>query len=138
MSRTKQVLILAVILAGAVAGGVIAINPFGPSSVQANQGGRGSAQKWEHCAITNASFSGGGFNTRGVATIRYFQADGWKEEAVDFVPDLGYKRYEHRLYENGAMSKAIAKLGDEGWEMVSTNQDSNYNVSSIYFKRPKQ
>jgi hypothetical protein len=138
MSKTKQILILATVLAVVAAVGVIAINPFGVSPVQANQGGRSSAQKWEHCAIIGASFSGGGFNTRGVATIRYFQGEGWKEETVDFVPDIGQRRYEHRLYENGALAKAIAKLGDEGWEMVSTNQDKNDNVSSIYFKRPKQ
>ena len=138
MSKTKQILILAIIIAVAVAGGGIAIYPFGSSSVQANQGGRSSAQKWEYCAITGASFSGGGYNTRGVASIRYFQTDGWKEEIVDFVPDMGHKRHEFRLYENGAISNATAKLGNEGWEMVSTNLDKNDNISSIYFKRPKQ
>ncbi len=139
MSMTKQVFILAVIVAAAVAGSVIAINPFGGSSVQANQGGRSSVQKWEYCAITRASYSGGNFGGRGTAIIRYFQVDGWKEEIVEFVPDIG-QRGEYRIYETGALSKAIAKLGEEGWELVSKEPDidKTNHVTIFYFKRPKQ
>src|SRR5262249_17771497 len=122
MSKAKQVLILAVIVGAAAAGSVISINPFGGSSVQANQGGRSGIQKWEYCAITRASYSGGNFGGRGTAVIRYFQVGGWNEEIVEFVPDIG-QRGEYRIHETGALSKAIAKLGDEGWEMVSKEPD---------------
>jgi len=89
MSKTKQVLILAIIAAAATAVGLIAINSFSVSSVQANQGGRIGAQRWEYCAITDNYWSGGNFGTRAVAVIRYFQVGGGKEEIVEFVPEVG-------------------------------------------------
>src|SRR5215813_2489287 len=55
MNKIKQTLILAII-AAAAAGGLIAINSYGGSSVQAGQGGRAGAQKWEYCAITTFIF----------------------------------------------------------------------------------
>jgi len=139
MNKKKQALILAIIAAAAAAaGGLIAINSFGGSSVQASQGGRAGAQKWEYCAITNVYASGGNLNERGVATIRYFYAGGGKEETVVFVPDFG-KKVEYYFIENGAVSKAIAKLGDEGWEMVSKEPVTENTTRHIfYFKRPKQ
>lgn len=138
MNKTKQVLILAIIAAVAVAVGLITLNPFGGSSVQANQSGRSSVQKWEYCAILGASTAGSSFNYRGNATIRYFQADGWKDEIVEFVPNIG-QRDEYRIHEKGAMAKAMAKLGDEGWEMVSKEPDTDDKTRNIfYFKRPKQ
>jgi hypothetical protein len=127
MSKTKQVLILAVIAAVSAAVGMIANNLFGASSVQANQGGRSGAQKWEYCAITNVYWSDNNIGVRPVAVIRYFQAGGEKEETVEFAPDFG-KSAELR----DALAKAIAKLGDQGWEMFLKDPDGRY------FKRPKQ
>lgn len=140
MNKTKQVLILAIIAAVTTISGLIAVNPFGVPFVQANQGGGSGAQKWEYCAITNVSWSGGNLSSRGLATIRYFQASGSKEETVEFVPDFG-QRGEYRIYEHGALSKAIAKLGDEGWEMVLKEPDpdpAQRPRNIYYFKRPKQ
>jgi len=138
MSKTKQALILAIIAAVGAAVGMIAINQFSGSSVQANQGGRSGAQKWEYCAITNVDTSEGSFGARGRATIRYFYAGGGKEETVEFVPDFG-KKIEYYFIENGALSKAIAKLGDEGWEMVSKEPVTENTTRHIfYFKRLKQ
>ena len=137
MIVTKKTLFLTSFIAVVMTVGTLTLSQICARSVQANQGGRSSAQKWDYCAITNTTISGGGYSTRGVATIRYFSADGWKEETVDFVPDFGQKRYENRLYENGAIGKAMGKLGDEGWEMVSTITDKNDNISFVYFKRPR-
>ena len=136
MNKTKQVLILAIIAAVGAAVGMIAIKQFSGSSVQANQGGRSGSQKWEYCAITNVSTSGDNTGERGVASIRYFYAGGAKKETVEFVPDFG-KKVEYYFIENGALSKAIAKLGDEGWEMVS-KEPENTSGHIFYFKRPKQ
>lgn len=130
MNKTKQVLILAIIAAVAAVGGLIAINPFSASSVRANQGGKSGAQKWEYCAITSVYRSSGNIGDRPVAVIRYLQVGGGKEEIVEFVPGIG-KSAEFR----DAVAKAIAKLGDEGWEMVLKEPDSGY---IFYFKRPKQ
>jgi len=127
MNKIKQALILAIIAAVGAAVGMIAINQFSGSSVQANQGGRSGIQKWEYCAITSVYYSNSNFGERPVAVIRYFQSGGGKEETVEFVPDFG-KRAEL----SDALAKAIAKLGDQGWEMFLKEPDVRY------FKRPKQ
>ncbi len=127
MNKTTQIVILAIVAAVGAAVGMIAINQFGASSVQANQGGRSGIQKWEYCAITSVYYSNSNFGERPVAVIRYFQAGGGKEETVEFVPDFG-KSAEL----SDALAKAIAKLGDQGWEMFLKEPDGRY------FKRPKQ
>jgi len=127
MNKTTQIVILAIVAAVGAAVGMIAINQFGASSVQADQGGRSGIQKWEYCAITSVYYSNSGFGERPVAVIRYFQAGGGKEETVEFVPDFG-KSGEL----NDALAKAIARLGDQGWEMFLKEPDGRY------FKRPKQ
>jgi hypothetical protein len=138
MHKTMQVILLAIIAAVAVIGGMLAINPSGASYVQANQGPRTGLQRWDYCAITDASGSGGSFGYRGVASIRYFQTGGWRDESVEFVPDFG-ERGDFRNYENGALAKAIAKLGNEGWELVLKEPSpENKNRYIFYFKRPKQ
>jgi hypothetical protein len=128
MNKIKQTLILAII-AAAAAGGLIAINSFGGSSVQANQGGRSGSQKWEYCTIADTYWTGS-FGDRPVVVIRYLQAGGAKEETVEFAPDVG-KKADIRA----AWDKAIAKLGDEGWEMVLKEPGTGF---AFYFKRPKQ
>jgi len=136
MNMTKQALIFATIAAVVAAVGVIAINPFGASSVQANQGGKGAVQKWDYCAIIRTDREKDNFNDRGIAVIRYLQTGGAKEETVEFVPDIGKKNFFLR---DEALAKAIAKLGDEGWEMVSKDPDPESGTRHIfYFKRPKQ
>jgi len=136
MNKAKQALIFAAIAAVVAVVGVIAINPFGASSVQANQGGKGAVQKWEYCAIIHTDRERDNFPERGVAVIRYFQTGGAKEETVEFVTDIGKKNFSLR---DEALAKAIAKLGDEGWEMVSKEPDPENGTRQIfYFKRPKQ
>lgn len=136
MSKTKQVLILAIITVICSAAGLIAINSFGGASVQANQGGRSGAQKWEYCAIIRAGRAGNEFGERAAATIQYFQAGGGREETVEFAPDFGKSlSFEGRE----ALAKALAKLGDEGWEMVLKEPaPENLTRDIFYFKRPKQ
>jgi hypothetical protein len=129
MSKAKQVLILTIIVAVGAAVGLIAINSFSGASVQANQGGRSGSQRWEYCTIADAYWTGS-FGDRPVAVIRYLQVGGAKEETVEFAPDVG-KKPEIR----DAWAKAIAKLGDEGWEMVLKEPGSGY---TFYFKRLKQ
>lgn len=136
MNKTKQILSFAAIAAVVAVVGVIAINPFRGSSVQANQGGRSGIQKWEYCAIISAGLGTGNVGERGIAVIRYFQAGGLKEETVEFVPGIGKRNF---FLTDEALDKAIAKLGDEGWEMVLKEPDAEDKPRTIiYFKRPKQ
>ncbi|MCI0552567.1 MAG: hypothetical protein L0287_16575 [Anaerolineae bacterium] len=136
MNKRKQVLILATIAAVAAVGGVIAINSSSGFSVQANQRGRNGVQKWEYCAIIYSHSTSDGFNRKGITMIHYFQAGGLRAETVEFIPDAGQRFMTHT---EEALSKAMAKLGDEGWEMVMKEPDSdNISRKVFYFKRPKQ
>src|SRR5262245_46985009 len=125
MSKTKQILILAITAAAAAACGLIAFNSFSGSSVQANQVRRSGAQKWEYCAITKVYRPDGQIGlreVRDIAVIRYFQIGGAKEETVEFISDNGDTKIiglgRDMLGGRNVFAKAVAKLGDEGWEMV--------------------
>jgi hypothetical protein len=61
-----------------------------------------------------------------------------KEEVVDFVPEFSQRNYDYRNYETGAIAKAISKLGNEGWEMVSKETDVEKQFKPFYFKRLQQ
>jgi hypothetical protein len=133
MSKTKQVLILAIIAAAVIVGRAIPINLTSTSSVRANQGDRSSVQKWEYCAITDAFAEGDNFNRRGKAVIRYFGFGGMREQIVEFVPSIGDKNIDLR---DEALSRALARLGAERWELVSKESDTDGKFKPFYFKRP--
>jgi hypothetical protein len=132
MSKTKQVLILAVIAAAAIAWRVIPINLTSTSSVQANQGDKSGARMWEYCAITNAFTDGGNFGPRGKAVIRYFTHGGVREEVVEFTPSIGERKSS---LEENAISIAIARRGYQKWEMLSKESGADGAFKAIYFKR---
>jgi len=137
MSKTKQVLILAIIAAAVIAGRAIPINLTSNSSVRADQGAGGGVQRWEYCAITGVFDEGDSFGRRGKATIRYFNYSGVREETVEFVSEIGKRNSSPVVDET--LSKTIAKLGNEGWEMVLKQPDfEKYAGNTFYFKRPKQ
>jgi hypothetical protein len=133
MSKTKHVLILAIIAAAVIVGRAIPINLTSTSSVRANQGDRSSVQKWEYCAITDAFAEGDNFNRRGKAVIRYFGFGGMREQIVEFVPSIGDKNIDLR---DEALSRALARLGAERWELVSKESDTDGKFKPFYFKRP--
>jgi hypothetical protein len=136
VDKAKQSFILALIFVAVViiSRGFV-IDPFTDSRVQANQ--VSGAQRWEYCAITSVHYAGDNFGSRWVAAIRYYQASGSKETLVEFVPELG-RSAVGRDYGEEALAKAIAKLGNEGWEMVTKESQVDSNFKPFYFKRPKQ
>lgn len=78
-----------------------------------------ATKRWEYCAIIGIEWVGNPPAT--VAVIRYFPS---RTESVE-----GASRED-------AQANAIAKLGEEGWEMVGISRvDSSYPV--FYFKRAK-
>lgn len=129
---------------------------FLPQQASAQQR-RNKTQGWEYSAILSAGRTMPESKDKyvGIATICYFQISGCRKEEVvveltyaDFLkvadPKLG-EAY-NRNYAAGlkatesALSKAIAKLGNDGWEMVGEGRtDFSYdnNVKAIYFKRRK-
>ena len=133
MSRTKQVLILAIIAAAVIAGRALPINPTATTSAQQNQGAMDRIRTWEYCAITNAFTVEDSFGLRGKAVIRYFRYGGMREETVEFAPGMGERKIDPR---DEVLAKAMAKLGAERWEMVSKESGTDGGFKPFYFKRP--
>jgi hypothetical protein len=114
-------------------------------------------QGWEYCAVTNSGFtrfaSAGDTVSTGFATICYFQSTGCRKEEVKFDLDLSEFRKSLNAGDSpayilsaapakaaeGALEKAITRLGDDGWEMVGQAPLSfgNESTPAIYFKRRK-
>ena len=84
--------------------------------------------RWEHCVVTKASY-GPTNNRSGQYWIIYFKSSEFKVENV-----------EGDFTTNAALARAITKLGDEGWELVSVGpmEIRNTKMDAYYFKRPKQ
>lgn len=85
--------------------------------------------RWEYCAVSRAAYTG---SARGGTTywVSYF-----KDAGVEIV-EIEEKVSEQQ---GAAISRAIAKLGDEGWEMVGSSElpVRTGRVEAIYFKRQK-
>ena len=106
---------------------------------QASETQSSATPKWEYCAITSVSTQGDDFGRmKGTAIIHYFQATGSKEEVVEVASEMGKKYPFPYSVREEAKFKAIAKLGDEGWEMVLKEPDKDRVITPFYFKRPKQ
>ena len=107
---------------------------FKASSVTAQQAG---SQKWEYCAVRNeAVFVDNAGRWRGGALIQYFQAEGTREEVIRARSELGLKSFA--AISEDARAKALAKLGNEGWEMVGVEVTGEKSNSITYIlKRPK-
>jgi hypothetical protein len=86
--------------------------------------------RWEYCAITHTTTKRSDYSSRstGVAVIRYYP--GGTEEVEG-------------AYEGDAFDKAMAKLGEDGWELVAIREriglsdGTGTSAGSYYFKRPK-
>ena len=105
----------------------------------AQQSRRNRTQEWDYCAILNVQPKWPRENKDkyvGVATICYFRTSGCRREDVvfeltyaDFLKDADAKQGEsyNRTYAaparavESALSKAITKLGNDGWESVATD-----------------
>ena len=93
-----------------------------PSNVQ-------SDLQWEYCAVVKAQYVGS--PQGGIYWIAYFRGDSVRTEDVKAGP-LG-----------NAFAKAVAKLGDEGWDMVGEGpleirQGPGGTPTAIFFKRRKE
>ena len=111
---------------------------FKASIVAAQQTEKASSQKWEYCAVRKKSAYEDNFGRwRGSALIQYFQAEGTREEEVWAQSELGLKSLT--AVSEDARAKALAKLGNEGWEMVGIEVTGEKSGSVTYIlKRPKQ
>lgn len=115
-SSIIMVVVIALFVSSHIAGDV-----FGWKA-QAQQTSKPAEMKpWEYCSVGDGgSVNGQGGGIAYVAYIVYHQSSGSQREEIE------------SKYASDALSKAVAKLGDNGWEMVSQG-DSGY-----HFKRPKR
>ena len=114
--------------------------------------------QWEYSAITQISapfFANPPGTITATASICYFQPDGCRREEVKFEATLvalmngvdprelsqAWVSYAARdKAAQGALAKAIAKLGDDGWEMTgqaASVADGALGNTAIHFKRRK-
>lgn len=86
------------------------------------------AERWEYCTVSKAGYTAS--NRGGAYWISYF-----RDAGVEIV------EVEERASEQqgSAVVKAIARLGNEGWEMVGQADlpVKAGRVEAIYFKRRK-
>ena len=91
----------------------------------------GTETKWEYCELERSTGYRESFGTQIYSTtIRYYIPSGLRIETVELNSKDGGDNAK-------ADAKAIAKLGEEGWEMVHDHTREGTTIM-IYFKRPKQ
>lgn len=100
----------------------------GASVVKTENVGPSTGSRWEYCAVSRSGYTGS--NRGGQYWISYFRATG-----VEIV------EVEEKVSEQQGtqIARAIAKLGEEGWEMVGQGElpVSTGKFGAIYFKRLK-
>lgn len=84
--------------------------------------------KWEYCAVSRAAYTA--TNRRGTFWISYFKETGVEVVGVE----------EGAFDQDSVAARVIAKLGEEGWEMVGRGElpVKSSSIGAIYFKRRKQ
>jgi hypothetical protein len=130
MNKTQRLLVLVLVLAAGLVGGAITgrmnyavltqAQPFDKSPERA------APDRWEYCSLSKAMV---GQSRGGLYWITYFRNGG--AQIVEA---------EEQATERSGPAKAIAKLGEDGWEMVGEGPlDMRAgNVNAIYFKRLKR
>jgi hypothetical protein len=106
MNRINLVLTIVVALAAGFAGRAIADARWWASGAVAHAESRepNDGDRWEYCAVLKAQYPG---SVRGgLYWIAYFKGDRPDVRDVEVGPS------------GNALSKAVAQLGNEGWEMV--------------------
>jgi hypothetical protein len=130
MNKTQRLLTLVLVLAAGLAGGAITGRMNYAVRTQAQRAAspleRTAPDRWEYCSLSKAMV---GQSRGGLYWITYFRNGG--AQIVEA---------EEQATERYGPAKAIAKLGEDGWEMVGEGPlDMRAgNLNAIYFKRPKR
>ena len=95
---------------------------------ESNEASAAAVERWEYCAVSRAGYTAS--NRGGTYWVSYF-----KDTGVEIV------ELEERASEQQGASivRAIARLGNEGWEMVGQAElpVKTGRLEAIYFKRRK-
>ena len=130
MNKTRRLLMLVLVLAAALVGGAITsrMNYSVPTQAQRPDRSpeRTAPDRFEYCSLSKAMV---GQSRGGLFWITYFRNGG--AQLVEA---------EESATESYGPAKAIAKLGEEGWEMVGVGplEIRAGNLNAIYFKRLKR
>ncbi len=129
MNGKRNLLLLALVICAALTVGVLAHKLSVATVTQAQRPEAAKATprtRWEYCSLTRSGALGA---PRGTYWISYFNEAGVQISVV-----------EESATESHGPAKAIARLGDEGWEMVGQGplEIRQGSLPAIYFKRLKQ
>jgi hypothetical protein len=145
MSRKSQTLILALVICAGLVGGILSsrASTLEPGAAAQDATPRDPAiAKWEYCAIADIDAYGSSDKAVGVAVIYYFRGSGYQAEKVEASAERGVDAT--RIAVDMARAKAIAKLGDDGWEMLcegmpfATRARPAERDRALYFRRAKR
>ncbi|MBX7221388.1 MAG: hypothetical protein K1Y36_15670 [Blastocatellia bacterium] len=108
-----------------------------PLQVQAAHEPGARSVKWEYCLLQMPCASSTSFESSGRIEIDYLQDSGFQAEMLDVKIE---KKMASQTAERLAFSKAITKLGDDGWELtIEGNLPGAYpEAKALLFKRPKR
>ncbi|HEX8499462.1 MAG TPA: hypothetical protein VF659_02635 [Pyrinomonadaceae bacterium] len=130
MKRRHYLLTAALSLAAGLAGHALSGGWLTPRPAEARAP---RASEWEYCAVVKAQ---AGDARRQIYWINYFKGEGVRNEPVEAT--LG----------GNSFAKAVARLGEEGWEMVGEGPLEVAPVvrpgpivgaaTAIFFKRRKE
>ena len=129
MNGKQYALALVLLMITGLLGGAMSGKFLGVTPTQAQQTGAQktyAGAKWEYCALTRAAYVAS--NRGGLYWISYFRDSGVQVVEIE----------DTALEKNGP-SKAIARLGEEGWEMIGEGplDIRQGELKALYFKRPK-
>ncbi len=135
MSRKQYFLTAALVVFAALAGRALApVTSPAPVAAQTRaEEGEGEkpeasadGRRWEYCAVTRGQYL---TSTRAVYWIVYFRERGVQVVDVEAPPG------------GNAFGRAVARLGDEGWEMTGEGdlevRPGSPSPKAIFFKRLK-
>ena len=129
MNRKQYMLALALLLITGLLGGALSGKLLGVTPTQAQQATAAktyAGPKYEYCALTKAAYVAS--NRGGLYWISYFRDSGVQVVEI-----------EDTALERNGPAKALARLGDEGWEMITEGPLDlrQGELKALYFKRPK-
>ncbi len=127
MTTMRRLLTAVIFMLGFLGGGLFFSSLRADHSVTpgAEAAAESPVQRWEYCVVTKSAYVGG---RAGVYWITYYRDSG--VHVVDV---------EDNATTNAASAKAVARLGNEGWEMVGAGPMDvrGAKLDGLYFKRPK-
>ena len=142
MNKSSRMAILLLTIMAAFIGGAISRTLSTTQPVHAQQSAEATSktqtQMWEHCAVAFANDGISMSGSRATASVRiyYLRGTGYEQERIEATIDENV-RGQLSVYET-AVAKAVAKLSDEGWQMISEGDFLlRGNRGALYFRRPK-